>query len=265
MAYLRLTMISGRLEYDQTDNAGDGNAPAGAMAARAVTTPGRQPCRPRRSPVSAVRVRRDGDTPHQSARRPRAVRGAGDRSGEPGVRREQECSERAAKAAAKEGQYAETQACGTAAGSGWTVRPTGWFSIEVAADTSGEASRGDSSPKVAGAALRSSLLSRRFFAEQFIYDGVGTIQVVKAYIEPAAFRPGAGIGRQSSAHAPVSQKRDIILAEHVRQHAVPRRALFNQETGILGLNWAHMALSAVWTVVALKQMLAFFAVHGTLR
>lgn len=30
------------------------------------------------------------------------------------------------------------------------MRPTGWFSIEVAVDTSGEASRGDSTPKVAG-------------------------------------------------------------------------------------------------------------------
>ena len=43
-------------------------------------------------------------------------------------------------------------------------------------------------------------------------------------------------------------------------HAVPRRALFNQETGILGLDWAHMALSAVWTAVAIKQVFAFFCV-----
>ena len=113
---------------------------------------------------------------------------------------------------------------------------------------------------IGAARFHNCALSRRFLSEQFIHDGVGAVQVIKAHIEPAAFQPWTGVCRQPRAHASVRQERDIILVEHVLQHAVSRRTLFNQETGIIGLDRADMALPAVGAAVALKQMLAFFAV-----
>lgn len=107
---------------------------------------------------------------------------------------------------------------------------------------------------IGAARFHNCALSRRFFPEQFIHDDVGPIQVIKAHIEPAALQPGAGVCCQPRAHASVRQEGDIILVEHVLKHAVPRRALFNQEAGIFRLDRANMAFPAIWAAITLKQI-----------